>query len=216
MATHDLRSPIVNLQSLIDIFYAQGFVTDDNSKITDKIKACTEEIHTTLHDLIAVVTAQKKLDETIRLVSFQGIFDQIHQGIEEQIKSTQAILHTNFSEAPEIHYIPSHLRSIFQNLLTNSIKYRSPNRIPEIFIETSVSNGYICMMVQDNGMGIDMDKKDKVFGLFKRLTEVEDGKGIGLFLTKSQVESQGGKIDLKSKLGEGSTFYVYLKDLLPE
>ena len=213
VATHDLRSPIVNLQSLIDIFYAQGFVTEENSKITEKIKDCTEEIHMTLHDLIAVVTAQKKLDETIRLVNFQEIFDQIHKGIEEQIISTKATLYTNFEKAPEIHYIPSHLRSIFQNLLTNSIKYRSPYRNPEIFIETSKTNEFICLSVKDNGTGIDMEKKDKVFGLFKRLNEKEEGKGIGLFLTKSQVESQGGKIDLKSELDSGSIFYVYLKNL---
>ncbi|MDX2304909.1 MAG: CheR family methyltransferase [Microscillaceae bacterium] len=213
VATHDLRSPIVNLQSLIALFYEQDFVTPENAFIADKIRSCTEEIHETLHDLIAVITEQKKLDETIKEVSFQDIFDLIYKGIEEQVKSTSAILHTDFSQIPTIYYIPGHLKSIFQNLLTNAIKYRSPDRIPEIYIKTYLTTEHICLSMKDNGIGIDMNKKDKVFGLFKRLSEKEEGKGIGLFLTKSQVESQGGKIDLESEPGKGTTFFVYLKNL---
>ena len=213
VATHDLRAPISNLLSLIDIFYDQGMVTSENNFIMHKIKHSIEEVHHTLHDLIDVVALNRNLDSTIKLLDFQHIYQQVCKGIEEHIQESLAEIKTDFSKAPFIHYIPSHLRSIFQNLLTNAIKYRSPERSPKIEVTTYQLSEYTCISIKDNGRGIDMRKKNKVFGLFQRLHEQEDGKGIGLFVTKSQIESKGGKIDFESELNQGSTFYVYLLNL---
>ena len=213
VATHDLRAPISNLLSLIEIFYDQEMITPENGFIINKIKHSIEEVHDTLHDLIDVVAYNKNLDTTIKLFDFQHIYQQVSKGIEEHIQKSGAQIKVDFSKAPCIHYIPSHLRSIFQNLLTNAIKYSSPDRVPEIEVSTYPVSEYTCISIKDNGIGIDMRKKDKVFGLFQRLNEQEEGKGIGLFVTKSQVESKGGKISFESELNQGSTFYVYLLNL---
>ena len=213
VATHDLRAPISNLLSLIEIFYDQELITPENGFIINKIKQSTREVHDTLHDLIDVVAINKNLDTTIKCLDFQQIYQQVSKGIEEHIQKSGAQIKVDFSRASSIYYIPSHLRSIFQNLLTNAVKYRSPDRVPQIEVSTYPVSEYTCIKIKDNGIGIDMHKKDKVFGLFQRLNESTEGKGIGLFVTKSQVESKGGKINFESELNRGSTFYVYLLNL---
>jgi signal transduction histidine kinase len=97
------------------------------------------------------------------------------------------------------------------NLFSNAIKYRDPTRPLIIQIESGQEEQFICLSFQDNGLGIDLQKfGDKIFGLYNRFhTGVVPGKGIGLNLIKTQVETLGGKIELNSKPGEGCLFKVY-------
>jgi signal transduction histidine kinase len=101
------------------------------------------------------------------------------------------------------------MESIPQNLISNAIKYRSQKRIPEIFISTDLIKTGIELRVQDNGLGIDLQKfGNKLFGLHKTFHENSEARGVGLFLTKTQIEALGGSITAESEVDKGTTFII--------
>jgi signal transduction histidine kinase len=101
------------------------------------------------------------------------------------------------------------LESIFLNLITNAIKYKQLGRKPVIFIQTYQQNDQSFMEVSDNGMGIDLEQYgEKMFGMYKTFHRNPDAKGIGLFITKNQVETMGGSISVTSTVNIGTTFKI--------
>ncbi|MFX1705398.1 ATP-binding protein [Chitinophaga sp. CC14] len=100
-------------------------------------------------------------------------------------------------------------RSIIYNLLTNAIKFRSPDRQLKIHINTRKENGFLLLEVKDNGIGIEQDKLGTVFNMYKRLHPEMEGLGIGLFLVRKIVDASGGMTEVNSILHEGSTFKIF-------
>lgn len=213
VATHDLRAPIINLNGMIDIFKKRGLVNRENQRIVERIDSSIDRINTTLNDLIHVVAYRKTLQEDVREVVLDEVFRDIENDIKAQIREVRANITTDFKNAPRITYIPGHLRSILQNLITNALKYHSEDRKPVISVQSEWVNDYLYLKVKDNGIGIDETQKEKVFGLFQRLTTQASGKGMGLYITKSLVESMGGHIDFTSNPNMGTEFMVSLKNL---
>jgi signal transduction histidine kinase len=111
-----------------------------------------------------------------------------------------------------VYAVLPYVESIINNLLTNAIKYRHPDRHPIIQISTTIDNEYVCLKVKDNGLGVDLSKyRNDIFNLYKRFHLHVDGKGLGLYLVKTQVTALGGKIDIESEPEKGTTFLVYFK-----
>jgi signal transduction histidine kinase len=102
------------------------------------------------------------------------------------------------------------LKSLLYNLLSNAVKYRSPDRTPLVRITCSTEQDYLVLTVEDNGLGFDMRQQDKLFALFKRLHNHVEGTGIGLYIVKKMLDNAGGRIEVESREGVGSTFRVYL------
>ncbi|OCC28252.1 Histidine kinase [Leptospira interrogans serovar Canicola] len=101
------------------------------------------------------------------------------------------------------------MESILLNFLTNAVKYRHPDRVPEITLNAERQENRLILSIKDNGLGIDMKKYgDKLFGMYKTFHNNKDAKGIGLFITKNQVEAMGGKIEVESRLNNGTTFRI--------
>jgi PAS domain S-box-containing protein len=116
-------------------------------------------------------------------------------------------------ETASVQVVPAYLDSILLNLISNAIKYRSPDREATVEIYGGPENGYTLLAVKDNGLGIDLDRHGKkLFGLYKVFHRNEDARGFGLYLTKSQVEAMGGRIQAESAVGTGSTFKVYFHE----
>ncbi|CAN0510170.1 unnamed protein product, partial [Phaeothamnion confervicola] len=106
------------------------------------------------------------------------------------------------------------LNSILYNLISNAIKYKSPQRGLELSVKTYKRDNFVVLEIRDNGMGMNLDSYGKdLFGLYKRFHSHIEGRGLGLYLVKSQVESLGGKIEIESQLNVGTTFFVYFKIL---
>lgn len=103
------------------------------------------------------------------------------------------------------------LRSVIFNLLSNAIKYRSPQRSPEIHLKSFRVDGHVRISMKDNGLGIAQEKIDMLFKPYSRLEKRVEGTGIGLYLVKKIVESEGGEISVNSREGEGTEFIVQLK-----
>ena len=130
-----------------------------------------------------------------------------------EIKKTKATISGHFDEAPIVHCPPKYLLSIFNNLVSNSIKYQSPDRQAVINMTTRKVNGDIILSISDNGLGINLAKnKHNIFKLGKVFHHHPNSKGFGLFMTKTHVEAMGGRIWVESTPGEGSTFYIEFKN----
>ena len=141
-----------------------------------------------------------------------SIIQDIEISLSTLIKDEEAIIVYDKIERNEMITIKSYLYSILYNLILNSLKYRRKEVRPIIEISSKVVEGKLQLLVKDNGLGIDLKKKgDQVFGLYKRFhTKTAEGKGMGLFMVKTQVETIGGRISLTSIVNEGTQFTISL------
>lgn len=206
---HDLKSPVINMKNLFSLIER----TDDKTKkeeISLKIRESVDKLDDLLGALMEIVDAQKNENIGIDRLSFLKTFDFITDSLQEQIEEAEPKFELNF-EVSHIVYNRAYLRSIFHNLLTNSIKYRDNSRPLRISIATRKSNGFVELSFADNGIGMNLKKDAKeLFKPFKRLTSQAQGKGIGLNLIKSFVEKNGGEVKVESQKGKGTTFKLYL------
>jgi signal transduction histidine kinase len=117
------------------------------------------------------------------------------------------------SDETYVKVVPAYLDSILMNFITNAVKFRDPKREPEIRISTSVNEDYTILRIADNGLGIDLKKHgSKLFGMYKTFHENAEARGIGLYITKNQVEAMEGKITTTSKVGKGTTFNIHFNE----
>jgi signal transduction histidine kinase len=121
------------------------------------------------------------------------------------------VVNNNVAPGLEIEYNPAYIESILFNFLSNAIKYGKPGRKTVINIDCSDHNGHLVLQIADNGLGMDLQKiGEDLFGMYKTFHRNSDAKGIGLFITKNQVEAMGGKIEVESEVDKGTTFKIYL------
>ncbi|MEX0967934.1 MAG: hybrid sensor histidine kinase/response regulator [Bacteroidia bacterium] len=211
VASHDLKSPANNLMSLLKMWDEDFTDLDHNKKIFSMISASVKQLKKTLDALIDVITIQKSIGQRKTEVQVKKVFEEVQDSINELILESGARIQTDFSKAPAVNYSLPHFKSIMQNLISNAIKYRHPDRQVKIDISTAPEGSYIVLKVQDNGLGMDIEaNKGRLFGLFTRLHDHVEGSGVGLYTVNSIVESYGGKIEVDSKVGEGTRFKIYM------
>lgn len=207
IVSHNLKSHAGNLSLLVEMIED---TKDDDEKLEllANIKSVSKSLNLTVEHLKEVATIQTNKKLTKTTVNFKETLESVKQSIGNVITAEKAKIHSDF-QVEHIEYIPAYLDSILLNLITNSIKYKYKNRPPEIHIKTYKKEDATFMEIQDNGRGIDMSKfGDKLFGMYKTFHLNKDAVGIGLFLTKNQVESLGGSITAKSEVGKGTTFII--------
>ncbi|WP_373521241.1 PAS domain S-box protein [Aquiflexum sp.] len=212
--SHNLRAPIVNISSLLDLYNIADPSDFENKEVIDNLKISTDILHSTLEDLIEVVSIKKNKLPKIEQVSFKKLIRNIEKSLSKQFKESSTKIQSDFSAAPDINYIYSHLENFLINLTTNAIKYRHPERNPIIQIKTYPKKDYTVIEFRDNGIGIDLERyKDRLFGLYQRFHSHVDGKGLGLYLVREQIRAHDGNLEVESIVGEGTTFYIYLNNL---
>lgn len=213
VAAHDLKAPVTNLNVLIEMIDTHSIQGDKDIELFNKLKNNIEQVYKKVFSLNDVINFKTTLKDKKELLEFKRVFKEVEQSILDQLNSTNTTLDVDFSECPEIEYPPLHLNRILHNLLTNSMKYKSPDRLLKIEVKTRKINGSVCLNVKDNGLGFDAEKQGgKVFGLFKRLHTHVEGVGVGLYIVKSIVEAHGGKIEVISRPNEGALFTIHLNN----
>lgn len=212
--SHNLRAPIVNISSLLDLYNVAEPSDFENEEVIDNLKISTDILHSTLEDLIEVVSIKKNKLPKIEQVSFKKLIRNLEKGLSKQFKESGTKIQCDFSLAPDINYIYSHLENFLINLTTNAIKYRHPERNPIIEIKTYPEKDYTVIEFRDNGIGIDLERyKDRLFGLYQRFHSHVDGKGLGLYLVREQIRAHDGNLEVESMVDVGTTFYIYLNNL---
>jgi signal transduction histidine kinase len=208
IVSHNLRSHASNLHLTLDLLKSIESA-EDEAELKGGLYDISESLNDTINHLNEIVTAQAKSTSDMRLVRFDESLQTVTRSISRLIEDTETEIFSDFSEIQEIKYIPSYLESILLNLITNAIKYSHPDRSPVIDICTFEEAGRSCLRIKDNGLGIDLEKHgEALFNMYQTFHPGKDSVGIGLFITKNQVETLQGSIHAESVEGEGTIFKI--------
>lgn len=208
--SHNLRAPVANIIGLSYRLQQTGLPDDLRSQIGAGLSTSVSKLDEVIRDLNDILKIRQKVDESKQLINFTKFASDIQLSIEKMIENEKAVILWDFTQAEEIITIKSYLHSIFFNLISNSLKYRQPTVAPMIKITSQKIDGKIVLLFEDNGIGIDLSTaREHVFGLYKRFhTDRAEGKGMGLYMVKTQVESMGGKISISSEVNAGTQFRI--------
>ncbi len=207
--SHNLRSPVSNIMGFAKILSEKNYEPSNHDLYVKQLKLSVDALDEIIRDLNQILQRKRDVGGKKEHVKFQDFVDNIKNTIHTTIEKQRVEIITDFAAAEGIYTIKSYLYSVFYNLITNSIKYAAPGCAPVIEVTSSITGDKIILTFKDNGMGIDLNAHgDSVFGLYKRFHQDIEGKGIGLYMVKTQVESIDGKIGIESKIGEGTKFTI--------
>ncbi|MBC5772951.1 PAS domain-containing protein [Pontibacter sp. KCTC 32443] len=210
IVSHNLRAPIANILGLTSIYDKNKPDAPINKRVIDNMFKSARLLDSTIRDLNELLTLRSELQDVKEKVYFSDVLQHIVATLSEEIKEADATIESDFDQAPAIVTIKSYVQSILLNLISNALKYRDNSRKLHLKLKSFVIDEYICLQISDTGLGIDIQKeKDRIFGLYKRFHPGIAGKGLGLYLVKTQAELLGGKVEVDSSVGVGTTFSVY-------
>lgn len=216
IVSHNLRTPVANILGLSRILKENGLDDDQKEYVIGELSSSVEALDEVIMDLNLVLKKKQEINESKEEVLFSRLVSNIKNSISGLIQSENVEIICDFSKVDKYFTIKSYLHSVFYNLISNSIKYRFPGRHPVIVITSQRKNGKIVLSFEDNGSGIDLEKKrDQIFGLYKRFHTNIEGKGMGLFMVKTQVEALGGEINVRSRPNHGTIFEMEFPDNKP-
>jgi PAS domain S-box-containing protein len=218
VVSHDLKEPLRGIDAF-STFLAEDYadkLDEQGQKYVGVLRDSAMRMSALIEDLL-MLSRIGRTGQTYATVSVQSLLEDVRQDLEFTLEQKKVDLRIQ-SDLPTITYQPVHLRQVFQNLISNAIKFNDkPHRVVEIACHEDDS--LYTFSVRDNGIGIDEKYYEKIFQIFQRLGRREDyeGTGAGLTICKKIVEAHGGKIWLESKVGEGSIFsFTIPKSIRPD
>ena len=211
-ASHDLQEPLrmITLYSELLTRRYREALPPDAQQLLATITDAAHRINELVNDLLSYTNAASLEASSLPVTNTNLVLSDIHKSLHERIASTETIITSDALAPLRVHR--SHLFQLLQNLISNSIKYRTPGEVPRIHVGTVARpDGLIELSVQDNGIGIAPEYHERIFGIFKRLhTSSVPGTGIGLAICKRIAEYYGGAIGVESEAGKGARFYCTL------
>jgi len=209
--SHNLRSPVANIIGASSALEDLDLTEEDKGILNKGINISVRKLDEVVTDLNHILQVKGGIAGFKELVNFTGMVKDIKASIANLIVEADVEIQYDFETVNEIFSLKPYLYSIFFNLITNSVKYRRQHSHCIIRVESKVADNKIELTFTDNGMGIDLERQGgQVFGLYKRFHRNIEGKGMGLFMVKTQVETLGGKINIRSTVGEGTEFIIHL------
>ena len=209
---HDLRSPVNNILAVFDLLDKSTITDPETLELISIIEISTQSLKKTLIDHVALLDKKNEEDDQLEVLHFEVVLKEVLDSINSLVHNSKAKISIDFSEAETILFNKTSLKSIFLNLITNSIKYSKPGFLPFISFNSLTINGTTQLIISDNGIGFDMEKvKDKIFGLHQTFNSNKDSNGIGLYLVYNHVTNLGGHIDVESTPNKGAKFTITFK-----
>lgn len=208
IVTHNLNSHASNISSLLGLFEISK-TEEEKTEVLHYLDKMSASLNNTITELRDLVKTQHTSTPARTDVHFETVFSNVLNILQPTIKKTKTVIEWNFEACPLLSYVPAYVESILLNLVSNAIKYRHPQRVPHINLKSYCTNSNYFLTVTDNGKGIDLEKNhEEIFGMYKTFDQQPESTGIGLFITRNQVQSMGGNIYVCSTPGEGTTFTV--------
>ncbi len=216
IVSHNLRMHAVNIKGLLSLL-DDAESQEERDETIVLIKKAAGHLDETMHHLNDVVEMQNAVSVEIEPQLLNRHIEHAVAVLKTQIANKNVLIENNIPPETTVNYNSAYLESIVLNLISNAIKYSHPERQPVVQLDFSYEGGLRgqtrgLLTVTDNGIGIDMHRNGhKLFGMYKTFHNNKDAKGIGLFMTRYQVEAMGGEIVADSEPGIGTTFKVYFK-----
>jgi PAS domain S-box-containing protein len=211
IVSHNLRAPVANIISLADTLYTWNQPPEGKEVFLDALSVSAKKLDEVVLDLNHILRITQRVNEQKQIVYFQQLVDEIKAALGDRIIRESIVIRTDFTKMMNTYALKSFLFNIFYNLIINSINFKQPFIPPVINISSRQENATFTLVFKDNGRGIDLKKHGKhIFGLYKRFDTSVEGRGLGLCMTKTQVETLGGAIRVESELNKGTTFIIEL------
>jgi PAS domain S-box-containing protein len=208
IVTHNLKEHTGNLENLLT-FYQEEENEEEKKNIFNHMQTLSRSLSKTISDLGDIVSVQNSKNKCVEKIYMAKEVDRILDMLDIVITKSNTTVNNNINSELYIMYNESYFESIVQNLLTNAIKYKHPERNPIINIDCSFNHSKLELSVSDNGIGIDLNKfGNDIFGLYKTFHHNDDAEGVGLYLIKNQIESFGGKIRIESEPQKGTRLII--------
>ena len=210
IVSHNLRSHAGNIKSIVR-FLGLSKTEEEKKLLMDNLRIVSENFENTMLHLNEIVQINSNVNIYLEDLNLFEYATKAIEMLEEMITNKAAIIHNRIPDNFVIKYNPAYLESILYNFFSNALKYSSSDRQPEIHLDAFWEQDRPVLICKDNGLGIDLERNgDKLFGMYKTFHGNKDAKGIGLFMTRNQVEAMHGKIEVESEPGKGSSFKIYL------
>lgn len=210
IVSHNLRSHTSNISSLTSLIETSDD-EDEKKEMVQLLKSVSNNLNDTLYNLNEVVNIQTNIGIVTEKLNLKNYLDTTLVLLADQIKLKKVLVNTNITNDIELIYNPAYLESILHNVISNAIRYSDTNKSATVTINYKLENNKHLIEITDNGIGIDLDRNgNKIFGMYKTFSNNTDSKGIGLFITKNQIEAMGGTITIESKPDLGTKFKIYL------
>ncbi|EAR14214.1 PAS domain-containing sensor histidine kinase [Robiginitalea biformata] len=212
IVSHNLRSHSANFSMLLD-FLSSEPDGEERNRILGMLNNASDNLLETLENLNEVIAINTNVRMEKKEVRLHRAVHAAQQHLSEFLKSHNAKVFNEIPPEAVMRAIPTYLDSILINFITNGVKYRHPERVPEVRLSYEKSGGQDVLVISDNGLGIDLKKYgDKLFGMYKTFHNHPEARGIGLYITKNQVEAMNGRIQTSSTVGEGTIFKIFLDE----
>ena len=210
--SHNIRSHTSNLAMVLEVI-EDADTTEEKLSYLPLFKEATEKLSDTIDYLNEIVTIQKSTNLNKTKVNLKDEIRKVKESLALVISENKVTVSDTIPEDLTLFVVPSYLESILVNLFTNAIRYKSPKRPTTLEINCESNGEHTIVNFKDNGLGIDLEKNGhKIFGMYKTFHGNSDARGIGLFITKNQIEGMKGKIEVESKVDVGSTFKLYINE----
>jgi PAS domain S-box-containing protein len=212
IVSHNLRSPVANIIGLTNLLQdITSMQPQDLNRCLHGLATSAMKLDEIIIDLNHILQMRRSVDETREVVKLSAVVADISKSFIQSITNENVTIKSDFSAIDEITTVRSYIFSILYNLISNGIKYRQRSRASIIELKTEIVDQHIVILYKDNGLGINIEAHgDKIFGLYKRFHLHTEGKGIGLYMVKTQVEMLGGQITVSGKPNEGVQFRIML------
>ncbi|WP_084519486.1 PAS domain S-box protein [Christiangramia echinicola] len=211
IVSHNLRSHSGNLGMLLDL-YLEDHPEQKENQIIEMLYKASGNLKETIDHLNEVTVINTSVSETLVPVNLRKEVVNAKHSVAALIGNAQLEL---INEVPEDCYVKgirAYMESILLNFTTNAIKYRAEERDSFVRFSIEEEKNFIRLIIEDNGLGIDLKKhRQKLFGMYKTFHNHKDSRGIGLFITKNQIEAMEGKIEVESTVNKGTKFIITLK-----
>ena len=215
IVSHNLKTHIGNFKNILE-FYDEASSQDEKEEMITHLRTISEALTNTIVDLNAIISIKSKstINELNEVINIHDCAEKIIKSLKLESSKNNVIIHNAIRKNDALKTNASYFESILYNLISNGIKYKQHNRNAKIILQTIHTNTTLKLLVSDNGIGIDLEKhQHQLFEMYQTFhgTDRTDSRGIGLYITKTQMEALGGTIEVDSKLNEGTTFTLIFK-----
>ena len=212
MVSHNLKAHATNFSLLLN-FLDKEKGDSERKKLMGMLFNASDNLTDTIKGLREIVAIKTNINEEKRLLYLNDYIFSVEQNLIGLLKENNGKIVNEISDDVQVKALPAYLESILTNCLTNAIKYRNTEKDPIIILSVEKQEDYIVLHIEDNGMGLDMKKYGhKLFGIYNTFHKNKDSRGIGLYISKNQIEAMNGKISAASVPGQGTTFSIFFSN----
>ena len=214
IVSHNLNTQAGNIKSILD------FIDQDGGKGTvgemlEHLRTVSNDLNETISNLTQIVKTQSNINIAVEPLKLCEYIEKTVSSIKGYDKQKKVTIVNNVPQYLTINFNPAYLESVLLNFTTNAIKYAHPDRDPLIVFDFGIEpEGYKSLKITDNGLGIDLKVYGELlFGMYKTFHKHDEARGIGLYITRNQIEAMKGTVSVESEVGVGTSFKIVFNDL---